>query len=333
MSCSPSPFPINLYTYNSPRRYLEDFPLDRWVIPPEQAQEAYGQLVERSRWRSLGIRIYGSRNAPGSMIGSTPPFHSSNVQTMHLQRAQSTDQARHIGHSVFGHRQPSMPQQLPQRHTGHQVPHGLPHTAVPSHTSNRMPPPPSNVLRSQPHGQPVPTYPNGMPVYSPTGQGSPGGVPPTATNTAVPHSGHMYGPPSHQVLQGMPSNKGQVYTFDNTLFNVIDKQYRKAREKKNETPPVEPPAPPPPTPPYEKRQKPTERKAVTKSGRRNMRRQAEAEIFPWNRTLDFKAARTNATWDDSIYDKSTLTEMAATRARNEPVIERIDGEENERQRE
>ena len=47
-----------MHTYGSHRRHLEDFPLPRWVIPPNQAQEAYGQLVERSRWRSLAIRVY-----------------------------------------------------------------------------------------------------------------------------------------------------------------------------------------------------------------------------------------------------------------------------------
>ena len=105
------------------------------------------------------------------------------------------------------------------------------------------------------------------------------------------------------------------------------------REKKLDTPPVEHPALIPRTPPYETREKPSERKAVNKSGRRNMRRQAEADVFPWNREMDFKAARANATWDDSIYDPSTLGEMDATRKKNEPIIERLDNQETERQRE
>ena len=90
--------------------------------------------------------------------------------------------------------------------------------------------------------------------------------------------------------------------------------------------------PPPPTPPYETRLKPTERSAGNKSGRRNQRRQAEAETFPWNRELDFKAARANAAWDESIYDRATLEGMEATRVKNEPIIGMIDNEETERQR-
>ncbi|KAK3723672.1 hypothetical protein LTR37_001553 [Vermiconidia calcicola] len=54
---------------------------------------------------------------------------------------------------------------------------------------------------------------------------------------------------------------------------------------------------PPPTPPYDKRPKPADR-AATNSGRRNQRRQAEAEGFPWNRDIDFRVARANATRED-----------------------------------
>ena len=89
---------------------------------------------------------------------------------------------------------------------------------------------------------------------------------------------------------------------------------------------------PPPTPPYDKRPKPADR-AATNTGRRNQRRQAEAEEFPWNRDLDFRTARANATWNDGIYDQETLDDMAATRSKNVPVIERIDRDENSRQRE
>ena len=103
------------------------------------------------------------------------------------------------------------------------------------------------------------------------------------------------------------------------------------REKKTQTPVVDSPPPTPPIPPYETRPKPTERKTVNKSGRRNMRRQAEAEAFPWNRNLDFAAAKANATWDDTIYDLATLNDMAATRAKNEKIIEKLDAEESERQ--
>lgn len=63
-----------------------------------------------------------------------------------------------------------------------------------------------------------------------------------------------------------------------------------------------------------------------------MRRPAEAAEFPWNRDLDFIAAKNNATWDENIYDPATLTSMEQTRERNEAVIARIDQAESERQR-
>lgn len=111
----------------------------------------------------------------------------------------------------------------------------------------------------------------------------------------------------------------------------VNNRDSRGRAKKIETPPSESAAPPP-IPPYEKREKPTERNAFNKSGRRNMRRQAEAEEFPWNRDMDFTEAKANATWDDSIYDPATLDSMAETRKHNGPIIERIDAEEAERQR-
>ena len=89
--------------------------------------------------------------------------------------------------------------------------------------------------------------------------------------------------------------------------------------------------PRPPTPPYETRTKPPERKAVIKPTRKNQNKKTEAEVLPWNRDIDFKKARVNAVWDDSIYDESMLADMAATRAKNNKIIEKIDGEETERQ--
>lgn len=56
-------------------------------------------------------------------------------------------------------------------------------------------------------------------------------------------------------------------------------------------------------------------------------------MFPWNRDIDFKAAKDAAVWNDDIYDAPTLKDMDATRARNIKIIEQVDGEENERARE
>lgn len=89
---------------------------------------------------------------------------------------------------------------------------------------------------------------------------------------------------------------------------------------------------PPLTPPYPERKRPTERRSVNKSGRRNVRRQAEAETFPWARDLDFKKAKAEATWDDNCYDPVTFKNMAEIRKRNEPIIDRLDQEVAEKQR-
>ena len=85
-------------------------------------------------------------------------------------------------------------------------------------------------------------------------------------------------------------------------------------------------------PPYPLREKPTAQKDVTKTTKRNMRRQAEAEVLPWNRDLDFLAERANATWDDTVYSKETLEAMEAVRKHNMEIIDRFDGREIEKQR-
>ena len=87
-----------------------------------------------------------------------------------------------------------------------------------------------------------------------------------------------------------------------------------------------------PSPPYEKPEKPIERLVVNKSGRKNMRRQAEAEEFPWHREMDFRQAREDASWDDGIFNPVTLQNMEMTRKANERYMKRVDTEETDRQR-
>lgn len=87
-------------------------------------------------------------------------------------------------------------------------------------------------------------------------------------------------------------------------------------------------------PPYTPRARPSGRTIGNKPGRRYTRRQAEAERFPWNRDIDYVAERANVTWDDSMYDKDMLEEMAKTRARNAVTIKRTENdEETDEQRE
>lgn len=107
---------------------------------------------------------------------------------------------------------------------------------------------------------------------------------------------------------------------------------RHSKGKKKETPPQSTPPPPPPTPPYPKHVKPI----VTKegpTGRRNMRKQAECRVFPWHREdIDFKQAKADATWDDSIYDQQMLDKMAETRSKNVAAIKREDDRRSEEQK-
>lgn len=97
-------------------------------------------------------------------------------------------------------------------------------------------------------------------------------------------------------------------------------------------------SPPPaaPLPPYPTRQRPEDRRTLAKSGRAKMRRQAEAEEYPWNRQLDFlqarNASRDPKTWDDSIYPAATLANMAETRRRNELIYDRLEEHISEKQR-
>ena len=269
-------------------RYIEDFPLAKWVISHEHAEAAYDRMLFRERWRHLGTRIYDDHRGPGM-----------NMPPMNLQRPLPATRDR------FPHDPMPVSRQFPQMPPMPQMPNrAMPHVL------------PQQMLPSQPMAQPIPTLPNGMPLYSSHPMAMSGmvsGMLPHMVNMPM-HAGRpMYGNPMHQMMP--PTFPG-----------------RRGREKIIETPPVEPPVAPPPTPPYPKREKPTEYKAVNKSGRRNMRRAAEAGVFPWHRDIDFKAARANATWDDGIYGQQTLNDMSATRSKNEPIIEKIDTDESEKQR-
>lgn len=54
-------------------RYIKDFPLSEWVIPRPEADQAYLHMVERTRWRHLGIRLYGISRIPG-VVGTGSPL-------------------------------------------------------------------------------------------------------------------------------------------------------------------------------------------------------------------------------------------------------------------
>lgn len=137
-------------------RYMEDFPLKNWVISRDEAVDAYYRLLERTRWRSLGIRIYKPERFPDFSTRMNNPLRPVAQQSMRsgqsgppqgppLTFQQMAAQIQHPG-------------QAPPQH------HGFHHT-LPQH------PPPGGVLPSQPYAQPMyaPQHPHGL--------GRPVGVP------------------------------------------------------------------------------------------------------------------------------------------------------------
>ncbi|TKA77257.1 hypothetical protein B0A55_06137 [Friedmanniomyces simplex] len=92
---------------------------------------------------------------------------------------------------------------------------------------------------------------------------------------------------------------------------------------------------PGPTPPYPVRDRPAERKKFNKTGKRNVRKQAEAEEFPWHRELDFMALKHVLPlhrWNTNEYDPNILDAMAAVRVQNGPIILKIDQELADKQK-
>ncbi|KXT10429.1 hypothetical protein AC579_7884 [Pseudocercospora musae] len=143
-------------------RYMEDHPLDTWVISQDNARAAYFQLHERTRWRMMGTRIYGHDRV------AQPPTHP---QHQNMPRQQQVPPRTMTSGPV-----PAQGQRegAPQMHS--QVPVlGQPHR-MPPHMGPPQAPP--GILRSQPYAQPMH---QGQP---PPGVGRPVGPPMTYGMTA-----------------------------------------------------------------------------------------------------------------------------------------------------
>jgi hypothetical protein len=182
-------------------RYLEDYPLPRWLIGKEKADVAYSRLLERVRWRSLGIRIYNSNNRPGfSMIGG-PPF-----QSVSAQMPPGMAQSRHVSQSMPSPStmMPPHAQVAPNSHTPTLPSNGVA-PAVPG-CANGMAPPPSSILRSQPDAQPAQPSPNGAPVNRSPSIPGPSNV--RLPSTAVPQSYQTYAAHAHHAPLNASDNKG-----------------------------------------------------------------------------------------------------------------------------
>ncbi|CAK1355758.1 hypothetical protein CB0940_00551 [Cercospora beticola] len=307
-------------------RYLEDHPLDDWVITKSLAHSAHNQLLERMRWRNFGIPIYGRDRVPvWSPDGSRPPPPQAGMPPSRGARPTPPGPvpSQHIPGPLYGqlvphlqhpgpHMHPPMPPQMqpPQQRMG----------PAPHPNRGQLPP---GVLPSQPYAHPMPPQ-HGQPGPHAVGpaQNMPYSIP-LGTYVGHPVPSTYTGPPMRVIPSGPH----------------IPKPPRKPREKK-ETPMAGTPPPAAPVPPYPARTKPEEAqrpmkrapRGSNKAGKRPQRRQAEAEEFPWTRQIDFPEAKKNATWDDTIYDRATLDDMEDTRRHNIHLIEGVDSRLQEMQR-
>ena len=106
---------------------------------------------------------------------------------------------------------------------------------------------------------------------------------------------------------------------------------RKSKYNRRHTAPVVPPAntaiDPAIVPPYEVRDKPDSDSRSKLSKTTSRRRQAEPNVYPWNRNLDFAAEKTKATWNRSIYTQETLVTMEKIRAKNAKYFQRKESED------
>lgn len=328
-------------------RYMEDFPLAQWVLPKEQASQAYFRLLERTRWRSLGIRIYGRERIPEWTPGSASAIPSNNNAIRNTQQPLNPPREMFPRESLSG---PPHQHQQQQRQGGSILP--PPPNALPSQPHAQPIQVPPGVIHGPqgpqgprgpqgpqaphgPHGPQAPQGPHGPQGHPPPGMGRPIGVPQT-----IPYGMQHGWPPGHMVphtnfpapLEQPKPRSVPLHYMKRHGANIL---YSKGKEKKEITPVNSTPPPPPPTPPYAMRKKPVEKKSgsTSKAGRKNARRQAEAEEFPWTRDLNFPEVKAKANWDDGVYEAETLQKMEATRQRNVPVIDELDARVQEAQRE
>lgn len=294
------------------------------------AAEALASLQERIRLRKIGVRVYQQPLQEYMHRGYT-----------HDTRHHGTGAAM-VPNGYAPHRPSSARQQ--------QLPHHPPQNGQmgPPPTPGRHMPLPAQVLRSNgpmPNGaSPQPQYPP-HPGYPQQPQQGPGHIP-FGTPGAV---GGSYGMPQQQGMPPPPQarpqlvigpNGQQVQVLPNgQLVGMNPHGHVNVNPGPAVTYPQRAPpgkskrklaaesagkVPPPPTPPYDVRGKPSalprKEKPKLDAGKRNIRRQAEADTLPWNRQMDFVKAKAEATWDTSGYDDKVLDAMAETRRLNMPKV-------------
>jgi len=328
-------------------RYIADHPLGTWTLPKQQVDQAYFSVLDRTRLRSMGLAIYEAmfpRHLPGN-----PNMHPAGMGNQW-----HPGQGQHHQQPNGPHRQASLGGFGDQRRQS-----GPP----PQHQGQPFAPPPGHVLPSQPQG--VPSGPHGMPNgMSPNGPHpshyphpqhmmGPMGPPPhpqpqqQGLPNGMPYGGQ--GPqmihPSMQPMQMMPQQQQQQQHMPMIHPSMQSMQQsahghgqtvggapRSGGRKKKSPPPPEPMSPGP-APPYDERPRPAERKTTVSKGRKNARKQAEAEEFPWHRRhIDFEREKAIADWDTSCYDPNILDSMREVRRLNGPKIQKIDEKLAEQQK-
>nr|POE65918.1 hypothetical protein CFP56_57608 [Quercus suber] len=272
--------------------YIQDFPLPSWVIPKQQAEIAYSQVIERMRWRSLGIAIYDqARTAhmafPHNVNLSMPP-----VQGYASYRYQSPN-------VPLDHQQASASQPNLQRHELQ------PGQAILAN---------SQMMNAQPYST-VP-YTAQAPQHS---------IPP---QTMLPHEGYTQSQYPQHSLPNTSSHGYQILPRP----GLLGPKQKRAKKEKNPVPsstPLPPLPPPPYAPRYEPVER---RTVIGRGKIRQSRKQAEAEEYPWHRQFDFLEAKDKACWDETAYDQEVLDKMAKTRSENRPLILSLDDEQSGKQR-
>lgn len=186
-------------------RYMEDFPLSEWVLPRDVVSDAYNRLLERTKWRNLGARIYGQQRLPGWNPSSAQQVTRSNGHAVQIQTPPTARTHHHPRDASFTSRSPHGMMPTSQRETSSG---GMAHLHPQQHTVFQ--PTSNQVLRSQPNAQPVTTYPNGLPVQSavarpsyqavvPPGAAPTGAILPQMAYPSMQHTNGMNGmfpPPS-----------------------------------------------------------------------------------------------------------------------------------------
>ncbi|KAH9826997.1 hypothetical protein Tdes44962_MAKER09887 [Teratosphaeria destructans] len=276
-------------------RYLQDYPLDQWVIPRGDAEQAYLRMLERTRWRHLGIPIYGNQRIPEMIPHSTPDFRPNGPGAPQMPPNMRS--------------QPGRPGSVPQQHMAY--------------------PPPQQMLRSQPHAQPMNVKPgqlythHGPPV--PPGQIPPGLPPPPPGMMYAPHPYPLGLYPQQYPPQGPHAGTQRAQATPTAPTGG---------KRKNQTPqPLVDEQPDAlPDPPYQPAPRPAVRKVANRNGRASSRKPAEADTLPWHRKMDFHKAKAAAAWDENEYDPNVLNGMAETRRSNMAVMSQLDDELAEKQR-